>query len=158
MRGTAGAGFALAMASGGSTPSGRTSAGGLGGAFPFAGACFDAPGRIAFAVAGTSLRGRWASASAFAAARAAAMAFAASAPLLSTGAGLAPFAAGTLAAVADDLSAGFTTALAAGFAAGFSPGFFGAGFPLPDADSAMALPLGSGLAASFLQAPAPARH
>src|ERR1043166_17015 len=109
-RDVAGAGLVLAMDSGGSTPSGRTSAGGRGDALPFAGAAFWLPGRMAFAVAGTSFGGRLASAIALAAAaaRASASALAAAAPLLSTGA---------------DFTAGFAAGFAGGFAAERVTGF-----------------------------------
>src|SRR5580765_6080770 len=147
-RKTGTAGFALAMASGGSTPSGRTSAGGRGAALPLAGGVFAAPGRMAFGVAGTSLRGRLAYASASAAAifaastaRFAASSLAASAPRLRIGEG---FGGGAgFGVFADDgfaagLLAGFTTF----FAAGFSAGFFGAGFPLPAGFSPIAFGAG----------------
>src|SRR5262245_36463234 len=146
-----GAGFVLAMDSGGSTPRGRTSAGGFGADLPLAGAVRAAPGRMAFGVAGTSFGTRFDSASALAAAaaRASASAFAAAAPLLSAGGALgAGFAGGR----AFDLSTGFTTVLAASFAGGFAPGFLGAGLPFPgDLSTRESRGFEAGFAASFLR-------
>ena len=148
------------MDSGGSTPSGRTSAGGLSDALPFAGVALAAPGRMAFAVAGTSFGGRLAAAIALAAAsaRASASALAAAAPLLSIGGPLAADFAGDLAAdFAADFGLGFTMVLAPAFApvraAGFATGFFTPGFPLPDDFITMAaLGFFAGFAVIFLRA------